>query len=272
MKFRLRTFVSNTLSTYPKLWFVLRKLVNIAEEKEREELLVPFLVNPSSVAIDVGANRGDYTAAILRCTPNVVSIEPNPENARVLKQVFGKRIRLIVGAASNKDEDVVLRIPEYGSGYATIEDSNQFACNGIKSVHVRSYRIDDLSLETVSFIKVDVEGHELSVLEGALNLLKRDRPSILVEAEERYRKGSVSSLRSLLEPLGYEGFMLLNGQMVSIRRFDPAIHQNREVARARSLTQKHLDTYVKNFVFLAATNDFQAARERFEYWESQAVS
>jgi hypothetical protein len=62
------------------------------------------------------------------------------------------------------------------------------------------------------------------------------QPSILLEAEERHRPGAVRSVRTLLESLGYEAYMLERGTLVSIRRFDPAVHQSAEAAEQRRLT------------------------------------
>ena len=55
-------------------------------------------------------------------------------------------------------------------------------------VAVRCRRLDDFGLEPVGVIKIDAEGHELTVLQGARALIERDRPSFLIEAEERHKK------------------------------------------------------------------------------------
>jgi FkbM family methyltransferase len=187
---------------------------------------------------------------MLSRTPNVVLIEPNPDCTRVLERLFGRDVRIITGAASNANAEAVLRIPDAGSGLAAIERNKLSFAGASKTIKVKTFRMDDLKLENVTFMKIDVEGHEASVLEGACELLKRDRPSLLVEAEERHNPGAVMSVRALLEPMGYEGYMLDAGTLVSVRRFDPAVHQSAEAAERGRAAGSHGSVYVNNFIFI----------------------
>ena len=57
-----------------------------------------------------------------------------------------------------------------------------------------------------NFLKIDVEGHELAVLQGARQTLKKHRPTILVECEARHRPdGDVRPVFEFLQSLGYGG-------------------------------------------------------------------
>ena len=78
----------------------------------------------------------------------------------------------------------------------------------------------------VGFIKIDVEGHGLRGAGGALGIIERDHPTVLVEAEERHRSGAVGSVRELLEQRGYCGFFLFHGRMESIDGFSRDKHQD----------------------------------------------
>jgi FkbM family methyltransferase len=260
----LKHVISEALLIQPRLWLIAEKLVRTHRRNiEPEEALVPFLVRPNAVAIDIGANRGIYTRIMLTRTRNVICVEPNPDCARLLERVFGKDARVITGAASNKNMDVTLRIPDAGSGFATVEQGNLSFSGTFEPIRVKAFRIDDLQLENVSFMKIDVEGHELAVLEGALETLKRNQPSILLEAEERHRARAVATVKEFLEALGYEGYMLEREALVSIRSFDPTFHQSAEAARARRLTGRQGNSYINNFVFLAtSSNGLFAYKER----------
>jgi FkbM family methyltransferase len=249
-RFDMKKIISEGLLSQPIVWLLAREVL-WSQRRQGEEALVPFLIRPNAVAIDVGANRGIYTKIMLTRTRNVICIEPNPDCSRVLERVFGKNVRVITGAASNRNMDVVLRIPDTGSGFATMEESNLFLSHSFKTVRVKAFRIDELRLENVSFIKIDVEGHEVSVLEGALETLEKNKPSILLEAEERHRPRAVATVREFLEPLGYEGYMLEEGSLVSIRRFNPAVHQSAGAAQQRLFKRRHIDSYINNFIFLA---------------------
>ncbi len=104
----------------------------------------------------------------------------------------------------------------------------------------------------VGFIKVDVEGHELDVLRGAEATLRRDRPALLVESEERHRPGAVAAVHGFLGSLGYHGFMVDDGRLVSLGGFDPSRDQNVPNDRLMDLNAGHYEgRYVNNFFFVA---------------------
>jgi FkbM family methyltransferase len=255
MRIDLKNMTEQVLLTQPKLWLLAKEIARSKRgKKDAEEAIVPFLVRPNAVALDVGANLGIYTKIILTRTRNVICIEPNPECCSVLKRIFGKDVNVISGAASNINADLVLRIPDAGVGYATVEEGNASFVGGFRTVRVTAFKIDDLKLENVSFVKIDVEGHELSVLEGAAETLKTSQPTILLEAEERHRPRAVASVREFLEPLGYQGYMLEDGALVSVRRFDPEIHQSARAILRRNSRDRHASVYVNNFIFLAAVS------------------
>ena len=65
---------------------------------------------------------------------------------------------------------------------------------------VATSRLDDFELGDVGFVKIDVEGHELAVLQGATDLLKAQRPTLMVEIE--HHAGRQGSLDEIVEFLG----------------------------------------------------------------------
>jgi hypothetical protein len=95
------------------------------------------------------------------------------------------------------------------------------------------------------FLKIDVEGHELSVLEGGRRTLEMHHPKILVECEARHRgDGDVRPVFNLLESLGYTGSFLCHGSRRPLAEFDPAVHQ-----RLNSNTYQLPAGYANNFAF-----------------------
>ena len=223
---------------------------------EDELRLLPFLVDRTRTAVDVGANVGVYTHALLRLARKVVSVEANPRLADALRTTFGRRITVINAAASREDGEAVLRIPDMGprgSGLATVAAENALSDRSFTEVTVPARRLSALidADEPVGFLKIDVEGHELAVLEGGRELIARQRPVILLEAEERHRPDAVRSIVAFLQPLGYGGFMLRDGVLASIDAFDPDGHQRVTAEQAARLDQGERPAYyVNNFVFV----------------------
>jgi FkbM family methyltransferase len=205
--------------------------------------LLPYLVPRSRVALDIGGNVGSYAFLLQQLAAKVVVMEPNPELAAELTRSLGERVTIVQAAASNVVGRTMLRMPrdKLLGGLATISDDNRLSEHDTVSIEVPTKTVDSLALVDVGFIKIDVEGAEAQVLEGARETIARDKPVLLVEAEERHRSGAVSLVRERLEPLGYEGYMLVDGALASICSFSSEVHQQLGAGAP---------PYVNNFVFL----------------------
>lgn len=193
---------------------------------EPEIALVPFLLDPDRVGVDVGANAGFWSLAMAERARRVVAIEPIPEIARALERRIPRRVKVLGCALSDRPGRALLRIPS-DAGRATIEPANPLVDEPpVRSVEVPLVRLDDLPFEApLGLVKIDVEGHELAVCRGAAGRLATDRPALVIEAEERHRPGAVADLAAFLGDLGYEGFFLERGALRLIAAFDPARHQ-----------------------------------------------
>lgn len=138
------------------------------------------------VVIDVGANYGEFTAAVVDTKVEVVAIEANPLLTECLHVSFrgDDRVKIVAGAAGSTQGETQLYINPNSSGSASIfgdvptEERRVLKRLGVVSrVPVHCYRLDTLVPQLVgraplSFVaKVDVEGHEASVLDGMDELI-----------------------------------------------------------------------------------------------------
>jgi hypothetical protein len=101
--------------------------------------------------------------------------------------------------------------------------------------------LDSFKLTNVGFVKIDVEGHEEAVLHGGLETLKREKPNLMIEIEERHAPGSLERVTNFLSTIGYAGFYLDGNQILPIARFDPhrdQVRQNGKVGK-----------YINNFLY-----------------------
>ncbi|MGE3303203.1 MAG: FkbM family methyltransferase [Hyphomonadaceae bacterium] len=213
---------------------------------EPELRLAPFLLDPARAALDIGANRGVWSHVLARHCPRVFAFEPNPKMFAVLKAAAPANVECHHVALSDRDGTSELLVPRYGAGYSNQHGSlNPARVAGHEHgvVQVAARRLDSFDLPPIGFMKIDVEGHERAVIEGATALIARDKPALIVEIEQRHTHEPVRALTGRIEALGYEMFFLGPAGLTNGRAFDPETMQRDPNDRR---------AYVNNFVFLAA--------------------
>lgn len=223
-------------------WLYIRYRVNKERRQGEAEIsLLSYLIDRSRNAIDVGANKGVYTHVISQLARHTYAYEPNPKMFRLLQRNIGKGVTASQVALSDRSGRADLRIPlgrrghsNQGASLSELKVSKNFT-----PVSVQTARLDDLHLTDIGFIKIDVEGFETSVLEGARNTILRDRPTILIEIEEKHIKRPIEDSLREIEAHGYEGFFLSSHGLKALSAFDPVAHHRQPTAG-----------YVFNFIFL----------------------
>ena len=215
---------------------------------EAEVALLPFLADPGRVSLDIGANKGVYAWLLRACSRKVYAFEPNPKMFRFLRRIESERIAVSNVALSDRSGTAPLRVPRHRRGGF----SNQGASlsdvkvpDDFMGVSVETRRLDDLEIADVGFIKIDVEGFEQAVLEGARETIARDRPSLLIEMEEAHTKRPIEDAVAAVEALGYRGLFMHRGVLRPTDAFDGDRHHRKAESRA---------DYVFNFVFLPKTD------------------
>lgn len=135
--------------------------------------------------IDVGANMGIISAYVARAMPDrqVFALEPDVQTVKRTASVFAlNRLRnatLIQSACSDKDGTITFYSPKGKSESASVVPLKE---RRIRRITVDSIRVDSIPVQgPVSCIKFDVEGHEPAAVRGALETIKRDRPTVIFE-------------------------------------------------------------------------------------------
>jgi FkbM family methyltransferase len=175
------------------------------------------MLRPGLTMLDIGAHVGQYSliaGAAVTPTGRVHSFEPNPASFRRLSTNLAlngfPHARAHPMALSNTTGSTTLYVPKSDNQG---EASLQACVPGSDTATIRSMTADQW-METadlgtpprVDLIKIDVQGFELRVVEGAQNLLRRFRPTILCEFEDRWlRLAGTSSveLKRAFRDLGY---------------------------------------------------------------------
>ena len=156
------------------------------------------------VAIDVGANWGDYTFSMSELFEKVYAFEINECLISDLRAAARENIEIIPKGLSSSEGKATLYIPRYKgvllNGWASLDPGASFPSGDVVEKPVRIATLDSMAVENVSLIKIDAEGHEREVLEGARETLRESRPLAIVEIGKENRE----TVRRFFADLGYE--------------------------------------------------------------------
>lgn len=245
----------------PRIYWKIRLSRNLLRIKhENEMVLIPVLSSLDHVSIDIGASSGIYSVALLAYSKKVYSFEPRLDGIRDLiemTQSLGLPIQVEAVAISNREGEAELRMLKDDLGRSTIAPENALLDpdkSPEQRIVVLTKTLDSYSLEGAGFIKIDVEGHEMAVLQGAVHTIEKNRCNLLIEMEERHCPGVVCEVKAWLEQRGYVGLFLDEGEILPMEIFDSAIHQNPKNIGGWKENWIRKGKYINNFIFVPAEN------------------
>ena len=127
-------------------------------------------------ALDIGANVGLWGRDLVDNFAKVIAFEPVAVFRECLeKNVIGNNFFISPVALGDQDTVATMIITEGNSGHSHLDP------NTIGSGNVTVVKLDNLNIDNVDYIKIDCEGYEYRVLQGAEQTVKRWRPIIVVE-------------------------------------------------------------------------------------------
>ncbi len=171
----------------------------IAKERRRGEAeiaLLPFLADPARVSLDIGANKGVYAWLLRDCSRSVHAFEPNPKMFRFLRRIAGDSVHVSQVALSNRSGSATLRVPRHRRGGFSNQGaslSDVKVADDFMGIEIEAKRVDDLGVENVGFIKIDVEGFEQAVLEGARETIARVAAGAIAQKILSYDNVSITT-------------------------------------------------------------------------------
>jgi FkbM family methyltransferase len=184
------------------------------------------VIKPGDTVIDVGANVGQMTlemAHLVGPTGRVIAVEPGPGNLRLLRRHveangFAGRVTIIEAACCEVHGGTV-EFKIWGASADTVGSGHTLVLNGATGSpgeqqafisRVRTASLDGLCADhgaRPAVIKIDVEGAELRVLDGARQTLQANHPALRVGFHPFAfddAQAATRSLLSLLDGCGYE--------------------------------------------------------------------
>ena len=227
--------------------------------KESELGYLEFLCSDIKTSIDIGANHGIYLERLIPLSRRTIGFEPNPELFVELISKFSPEAEIMPYALSNKEIETELKIPLYndsgnyyyirGMGSLNNKILNNKHFSSYKSIKIKTKTLDNFNYDNVGFIKIDVEGHEIEVIEGAMKTISEQKPNMIIEIEERHREGAIKHIYSLMKNMDYDVFFIYNNTPHHISDFDIEKHQNIPL-KAADYKPIEIPNYVNNFIFV----------------------
>ena len=143
------------------------------------------------VCLDIGSNIGQWTRPLSKKFESVVCFEPNPNFRECFeKNIQEKNVLLWPYGLSDKEHKAK---QDFNSTVLQQEDGD-----------IDCRTLDSFGLTNVDFVKIDVDGFEIPLLNGARETLSKNDPVINIEMKRDKRTDIVVKCESILKDLGYK--------------------------------------------------------------------
>jgi FkbM family methyltransferase len=209
--------------------FIQREIFKKGTYEPEIATLIQRLIRPGDIFFDVGANIGCHTLVAASCGIHVRAFEPVPRLAERLRaniklSRLSRRVVVHEVALSRENGSSALYIADRR------DDGSHSLLPGVKSTSTQIIQVETRKLDTVvsetacgypNLIKIDVEGAEALVLDGAEQTLSIDHPPIIIiETGDRLADSIGESAFSVLNRLSSRGYHLFN---VSLKNGDALV-------------------------------------------------
>lgn len=179
--------------------------------------IISNILKKGMTCLDIGGNIGYYVfleRQLVGDTGKIITIEPSLRNFNYLKKnIHLQKFTNILTynfACSDKDGKVNLLTREKSNGCKVIPDGTIIPNSSLgTTTEVNARKLDnlinELKLNRIDFVRMDVEGYELYIIKGMIELLKKYRPTIHIELHKR-QLGSSGTLEffEIMKNLNYD--------------------------------------------------------------------
>lgn len=199
IKYRLGNIAdSNVFISYFIYWLLTKITFLLPHDRSYYVFRHFFTSHPNGMFLDIGANNGISALSFRRLNKNykIFSLEPNISHKKSLERIKKKDINFDyrLCAAGSKEEELTMFVPYYfGLALHTGTSCDKsFLLEQVKSlrintqkIKIREYKVKSITIDSLNLlpdmIKIDCEGYDLAILEGAIQTIRKSQPIILME-------------------------------------------------------------------------------------------
>jgi FkbM family methyltransferase len=152
------------------------------------------------ICIDIGANVGLWSCDLVEKFEKVIAFEPVKDFIECYRKNVKKDNFFVYECALGKEESYIkMNIVEGNTGHTHIDK------NSIGKGNIPLKTLDSFNFTNVDLIKIDVEGYENDILQGALHTIQYNKPVLVIEQQKHEYQDDSKSLPAVrfLETLGY---------------------------------------------------------------------
>ena len=244
MKTKIEKFFKKHLP--PKIYFLHKYLrMKSKNQLDDEMFYVAKLMRGNGRFLDIGSNIGIWAYFMRNKFSKIDAYEPISEITERFRSLNFDHINIHDVALSNNIGKLKFFIPL---------DANGTKQTGLSSLEHRHGKceerivdvktLDTYAFDDVKLIKVDVEGHEQSVILGAIETLRKCSPILVVEIEQRHLECDISDVFKTILELNYEGFFLVEGNLIKLTQFT---YEKYQKPFLKNVVSKE---YINNFIFI----------------------
>ena len=155
--------------------------------------------------IDIGSNVGMWTRELAQKFEQVYCFEPNPNFIECFnKNIHETNVQLFQYGLSNKEHTA----------------SQEFKSTQITNIpgNVQCQTLDSFNLNNIDFIKIDVDGFEVEVLEGAVETIKRNNAVVVIEMKSYKRPNTCNKIKEILSRLSYSSRIRIRSDEIWLKK------------------------------------------------------
>jgi len=196
--------------------------LDVTKNMQYDRAAIAFMkkiLTKESICIDIGCHKGEIMDEILLLAPSGkhYGFEPIPWMFDALVNKYKNNAVVISpNAVSNVEMLTTFKVVKNAPAYSGLKNREYAIKNpDIVEINVNQVKLDAIfkELEQLDFIKIDVEGGELNVIEGGVELIKRLKPTLLFEfgkGSSEYYNSTPENMFDLLEDLKMNIYLLIN--------------------------------------------------------------